>query len=117
MEVACDRLLAATPPGREARRLQKRYRKHRDALFTFLYRRDVPLDNNGCARALRKSVIHRKVSGGFRSAGGAQSFAPWATIIQTAAKQGQDALSLSPLAWLPALPCQPSPSPLSWEGE
>jgi transposase len=93
LEKACDRLLAATPPGREARRLHKRYRKHRDALFTFLYRRDVPPDNNGCERALRKSVIHRKVSGGFRSVWGAQGFATMTTVIQTAGKRGQDALS------------------------
>ncbi len=93
LEKVCDRLLATAPPGREARRLHKRYRKHRDALFTFLYRRDVPPDNNGCERALRKSVIHRKVSGGFRSPWGAQAFATMATVIQTAAKQGQDALA------------------------
>ncbi len=93
LERVCDRLLAATPPGREARRLHKRYRKHREGLFTFLYRDDVPPDNNGCERALRKSVIHRKVSGGFRSVWGAQAFATRATLIQTAAKQGQDALA------------------------
>jgi transposase len=93
LEDVCDRLLAAVPPGREARRLHQRYRKHREALFTFLYRRDVPPDNNGCERALRKSVIHRKVSGGFRSPWGAQAFATMATVIQTAAKQGEDALS------------------------
>ena len=111
LEKICDRLLAATPPGREARRLHKRYRKHREALFTFLYRDDVPPDNNGCERALRKSVIHRKVSGGFRSAWGAQAFATLTTVIQTAGKRGQDALSaLTPhLAPSPALtsPAQP----------
>ncbi|MFQ5830920.1 MAG: IS66 family transposase [Candidatus Methylomirabilia bacterium] len=92
IEMACRQLLAAPASGPEARRLQKRYRKHRDALFTFLYRADVPADNNACERALRKSVVHRKVSGGFRSDWGASAFATMATVIETAAKRGQDAL-------------------------
>ena len=41
-------------------------------------------------RALCKSVVHRKVSGGFRSAWGAQAFATFATVLQTAQKQGHD---------------------------
>ena len=53
--------------GGNGRRLQKRYRKHRDSLFTFLHREDVPPDNNASERGLRKPVVHRKVSGGFRS--------------------------------------------------
>ncbi|MFH0916935.1 MAG: IS66 family transposase [bacterium] len=93
IEDACDALLTSVASGRHARRLQRRYRKHRQALFTFLYRPDVPPDNNACERALRKSVIHRKVSGGFRSQWGAGAFATMATVIQTAAKQGEDALS------------------------
>ena len=77
-------------------RLRKRYLKHRDVLFTFLYRPDVPADNNASERALRKSVVHRKVSGGFRSAWGAQAFATIATVLQTAQKQGRDALIAVP---------------------
>lgn len=94
IENKCDQLLTAAVPGRHGRRLQKRYRKHRDALFTFLSRPDVPPDNNACERALRKSVVHRKVSGGFRSDWGAAAFATMATVIETAGKQGQDALSI-----------------------
>jgi len=85
-------------------RLRKRYLKHRDALFTFLHRPDVPADNNGSERALRESVVHLKVSSGFRSAWGAQAFATIATVLQTAEKQGQDALTAltSALAASPA---------------
>lgn len=105
IESACDELLRAAVPGRHGQRLQKRYRKHRGALFTFLYRADVPPDNNGCERALRKSVVHRKVSGGFRSDWGAAAFATMATVIETAGKQGQEALGVltSLLAPGPAL--------------
>ena len=112
IEAACDALLAAPVRGRHGRRLQKRYRRHREAVFTFLYRTDVSPDNNACERALRKSVVHRKVSGGFRSEWGAAAFATIATVIETAAKRGEDALSvltrlLTPDAPLPALPQPP----------
>lgn len=66
IEDTCDYLLTATAPGRHARRLQKRYRKYREGLFTFLHRADVPSDNNACERTLRKSVTQREVTGGFR---------------------------------------------------
>ncbi len=92
VERACEALLSTPASGRNGRRLQKRYRKHRKALFTFLYRADVSPDNNACERALRKSVVHRKVSGGFRSDWGAAAFATMATVIETAAKRGEDAL-------------------------
>ena len=78
---------------RGKQRLRKRYVKHRAALFTFLQRADVPPDNNACERVLRHGVVHRKVSGGFRSDWGAQTFATVATVLQTAQKRGQDALT------------------------
>lgn len=93
LESSCDQLLTDAAGGGHGRRLQKRYRKHRAALFTFLYRPDVPPDNNACERALHKSVIHRKVSGGFRSQWGAAAFATMATVIETARKQGQNGLT------------------------
>ena len=111
LENRCDQLLTAAAPGRQGRRLQKRYRKHRDALFTFLYRGDVPPDNNACERALRNSVSHRKVSGGFRSQWGAEAFAVMATVIQTAAKGGQDALDVLTSLLSPGAPLLPLPQP------
>ena len=111
IENACEQLLVAPVAGREARRLQKRYRKHRQALFTFLYRPDVPPDNNACERALRKSVVHRKVSGGFRSQWGAVAFATMATVIETARKQGQDALSALASHLAPGPPLLALPQP------
>jgi len=111
VEASCDALLSAPASGRHGRRLQKRYRKHREALFTFLYRADVSPDNNACERALRKSVIHRKVSGGFRSDRGAAAFATMATVIETAAKRGEDALSVLTGLLTPAAPLLPLPQP------
>ena len=66
------------------RRLQKRYQRHREHLFVFLHCPDVPPDNNACERALRPSVIHRKVTNGFRSEWGAQAYAALATVTETA---------------------------------
>jgi transposase len=93
IERACDALLAGAVTTRTGQRLRKRYLKHRGALFTFLQRSDVPPDNNACERALRHGVVHRKVSGGFRSDWGAEAFATLATVLQTAQKQGQEALA------------------------
>jgi transposase len=79
-----DKLLHRQVRGVFARRLQKRYQRHREHVFVFLYCPDVPPDNNACERALRPSVIHRKVTNGFRSEWGAHAYAALATVIETA---------------------------------
>ena len=58
-----DALLAADTAHPEGQRLQRRYRRHRDKLFVFLERPDVPYDNNGWERDLCNSVIHRPSRG------------------------------------------------------
>lgn len=78
----------------EALRLQRRYRKHRAALFVFLHHPQVPPDNNASERALRNSVIHRKVSGGFRSEAGAQAHAVVVSVADTARKRDEDVLAV-----------------------
>ena len=45
--------------------------------------------HNDAERALRPSVIHRKVTGGFRSAWGAHAYAALASVIATAKLRGQ----------------------------
>ena len=85
--------------------LLKRYRKYRDALFVFLYRTDVPAHNNACERALRPSVIHRKVMGSFRSDWGPQGYAALATVLNTAKRHGLSAFQkLVALMGPPVLP-------------
>jgi transposase len=86
-------------------RLQKRYHRHREHLFVFLHCPDVPPDNNACERALRPSVIHRKVTNGFRSEWGAQTYAALATIIATAKLHQRNAFdTLVSLMGPPVLP-------------
>jgi transposase len=84
VERRLEGLLQCRGRGGRARRLQNRYQRHREHLLVFLPCPDVPPDNNACERALRPSVIHRKVTNGFRSEWGAQAYAALATVIATA---------------------------------
>jgi transposase len=106
IEADCDRLLATPVAGAEASRLWVRFRTHRAALFVFLADPTVPPTNNASEQALRPSVVHRKVSGGFRSAWGADAHAIVTTVLDTARKRGDDLLTtlqaaLGPPATLP----------------
>jgi len=106
IESATDRLVfdRYVAPKTEAVRLQQRYRTHRDSLYVFLERDDVEPTNNSSERDLRPSVIHRKVTGGFRSAWGAEASAIRSSILASARKQGQNLLH--------ALRALAGPSPL-----
>jgi transposase len=105
LEQLCDWLLKRSLSPPEAVKLQRRYLKHRQNLFVFLYRTDVPPTNNVSERALRPAVIHRKVTGGFRSEWGAKTYAALASVIDTAALKGVSAFAaIQPLMGTPALP-------------
>ena len=67
-------------------------RRDRDDLCRFVTRRDVPYTNNACERALRPSVIFRKVTGCFRSKWGAEVYAAAASVIATGRLYGVTAL-------------------------
>jgi transposase len=93
------------PP--EIGRLLRRYKKHRQSLFVFLHRTDVEPTNNLSERALRCSVIHRKVTNGFRSEWGAKAYAAIASVIHTAELAGSNAFqAIQTLFCPPALPLQ-----------
>lgn len=107
LERRCDALLATPVEGAEASRLWVRFREHRDSVFVFLYDATVPPTNNASEQALRPSVVHRKVTGGFRSDWGAEAHAILATVLDTARKSGDDLLAtlhaaLGPPAALPS---------------
>jgi transposase len=110
IEAACDTLLATPVAGAEASRLWVRFREHRDHLFVFLYDPAVPPTNNASEQALRHSVVHRKVTGGFRSDWGAEAHAIVTTVLDTARKRGDDLLATlhaalgPPVALPPGLP-------------
>lgn len=112
LEHRLDALLQRRVRGVRARRLQKRYHRHRAHLFVFLHCPEVPPDNNACERALRPSVIHRKVTNGFRSEWGAQAYAALATVIETAKLHHHNVFdTLVPLMGPPVLPFLASQNP------
>jgi transposase len=111
LEHLCDWLLTRSPPQTEALKLHKRYLKHRQHLFVFLYRTDVEPTTNVAERALRPAVIHRKVTGGFRSQWGAEAYVALASVIDTAKLQGQSPFeAIQQLFPQPAFPIPVQPS-------
>src|SRR6266699_2779455 len=92
LDCKLDRLLAVNPTAEAGRKLARGIRKCRGDLFVFVTRRDVPATNNDCERALRPSVIFRKVTGGFRSQWGAHTYADALSVIATGRLHGRSAL-------------------------
>lgn len=87
-----DRLLRSPPDIRAGQKLARAIRKCRNDLFVFITRRDVPYTNNGCERALRPSVVFRKVTGCFRSHWGARLYAAAQSVIATGKLHAKSAL-------------------------
>lgn len=85
-----DALLVQELPWSFSQDLQHRFVVHRRGLLTFLRDLAVPPTNNASERSLRPSVVHRKVTGGFRSDDAAQRYAALRTVTVTARKRGQD---------------------------
>lgn len=105
IENQLDRLLAMTLTQPEAITLQQRFITHREKLLTFLYSPDVPPTNNESEQALRGSVVHRKVTNGFRSEWGAKAYAALQSVIATAKLKGDSVLqTLVNLMGVPVLP-------------
>jgi transposase len=65
----------------------------REKLLVFMTRRDVEPTNNVSERALRPSVIFRKVTNGFRSGWGAKVYADIASIVATGRLYGRSPLA------------------------
>jgi transposase len=94
LERELKRLLALKPTDAEGRKLRDTvYVDCTDKLFVFLKRRDVEPTNNESERALRPSVIFRKVTNGFRSEWGAKTYAALCSIVETGRRNGRSALT------------------------
>ncbi len=88
-----DRVLALPRCGAPADRLRRRIARDREHLFVFVTDRDVPATNNVSERALRPSVIFRKVTNGFRSEWGADTYAAFRSVVSTAKANGRSVLN------------------------
>ena len=87
-----DELMATPWEDKQAKRLLKRFRRHRQHLFTFLDDPAVPFDNNAAERAIRPAVIIRKNIYGNRSQRGADAQAVLMSIYRTLRQRGHDPL-------------------------
>ena len=70
--------------------VQTRIRNQRGNLLTALLHEHVPLTNNHAERMVRPMVVTRKISGGSRSARGAETHAVNMSVMQTLALQGKN---------------------------
>jgi transposase len=94
LERELDRLLALEPTNAEGRHLRDAIIVDaRDKLLVFLSRRDVEPTNNGSERALRPSVVFRRVTNGFRSDWGAKVYADLRSIVSTGRLHGRSPLA------------------------
>ena len=82
----------------------------REKLLVFMTRRDVEPTNNGSERELRPSVIFRKVTGGFRSVWGAESYADIRSIVATGRLHGRSPLDAIRAALATAPAALPAPA-------
>jgi len=83
-------LADATYDDADARRLGERISRHRDHLFTFLDKVEVPFDNNHAERQIRPAVIIRKNSLCNRSGDGARTQAVLMSVYRTLRLRGHD---------------------------
>lgn len=88
-----DQLIATDWKDKQAARLLKRFRRHRDHLLTFLYDPAVPADNNHGERSILPAVIIRKNTYGNRSQRGANTQAVLMSIYRTLKLRGHDPLA------------------------
>jgi len=68
----------------------KRLIKNHNAIFTFLYYKDVPPDNNGSERSIRNLKVKMKVSNQFKSFEFAQHYAVIRSVIDTTIKNSMN---------------------------
>lgn len=95
IEKRLDIILHAGLPDKHKELVSFRNRlvKYRNYIFSFLYHPKVPPDNNASERAIRNIKVKQKVSGQFKSPGGAYAFAVLRSITDTSLKNGQRVLS------------------------
>jgi len=75
----------------KSRNLLERFINYRTEITRFTKDFAVPFTNNQAERDIRNAKVKMKVSGSFRSDGGAKNFAYISSVISTAAKQGLSA--------------------------
>ena len=111
LEREWTRVLALKPGATAGRKLRDSVAvTAREKLLVFMTRRDVEPTNNESERELRPSVIMRKVTGGFRSVWGAESYGDIRSIVATGRRRGRSSLEAI-VAALAGTLLEPVPAP------
>jgi protoheme ferro-lyase len=85
-----EQFVQQDPSDKDARRLIKRLKRHKDELFTFLEYENVSPYNNHAEQQMRKPVLTRKVSQQNRSEQGAKTHAVLMSLFRSAELQGKN---------------------------
>ena len=79
-------------PKRVGHNLLERLRDHKAAVLRFVFDFAVPFTNNQAEQDIRMMKVKMKISGGFRTWGGAETFATLRSVLSTARKHGWNIL-------------------------
>jgi len=87
--------LLGKPPNQKHKELYTFYKpmyREKQNLFTFLFIKDVPPNNNASERAIRNVKVKQKISGQFKTEKAAQNFAMIRSVIDATIKNGMNVL-------------------------
>ncbi|CAK6686984.1 IS66 family transposase [Synechococcus sp. CBW1107] len=98
VDLGCER--GERTPWAQTVRTCRQLAQRQQALWTFLEKPGIEPTNNAAERALRQSVIHRKISHGVQSASGATCRSRLLTVTATLRQQGRDVWSFLEQAWI-----------------
>jgi transposase len=94
IEAQLTTIFSKPPPKVLEKKLFKGLCSRQDELLAFLHDPDIPPDNNRSEQALRNRKTHLKVIGTFRSEQGVKRVDTIASIIETAKRQGKNAVDV-----------------------
>lgn len=81
-------------PKRVGHNLLERLRDHKTQVLRFVSDFAVPFTNNQAEQDIRMMKVKMKISGGFRTHAGAETFATLRSVLSTARKQGRNILRI-----------------------